>query len=93
MSGEPTLRQIHERCKARHARDFPWTECKWCKLTHPCADYSDAVAALALLEHCSTSWASRDGLQAYGETSQRLRLVPDPEPPPAETPPGGQGPA
>lgn len=55
MTGE-TLRAIHERCKARHAKrvfdddTHLEPECYHCCEPFPCPDYSDAVAALAILD-------------------------------------------
>lgn len=67
-----TLREIHERCKARHTVSNPqWYTvsaplCDACGAYFPCPDYSDAAAALAILD--ASTWGCRD---------PDLRLIPD----------------
>jgi hypothetical protein len=70
---DQTLRMIHERAKTRHAKSVCTTDgwrCKYCKQLDPCPDYSDAVAALAIL--------NASNLETSARIDYRWRLVPDP---------------
>lgn len=72
-----TLREIHERCKARHT---PWIHpgmgtrsCLVCDVPYPCPDYSDAVAALAILDAATPVRVS-----IKGQVRNIERMVDDP---------------
>lgn len=88
MTGEtPTLRQIHERCKARHYRVstmFGGTACIHCGKPwghDGCPDYSDAVAAVDILGRADSVF-DEDGTCHM----PRIREIPDPDPQPSSRP-------
>lgn len=80
-----TLREIHERCKARHddpveamSRTGLYRFCGCCDESWPCADYSDAVAALAILDEAKLDiFTSRFDRVPASEWVDAVRLVPE----------------
>ena len=74
-----TIRALWERVQERHFVDPNWkiqtggSVCAKCHLLWPCLDYSDAVAALRLLDEADTAplWEWPDGQTPF-------RLIPDP---------------
>jgi hypothetical protein len=84
-----TLREIHEGCKHRHRSvrrfdDYEQREldvCDNCGVLHPCPEYTDAVAALDLLDEARMIEGRYYGNSPYiwFKDGERIRLTTDPE--------------
>ena len=84
-----TLREHLEEIRDRHESDHAsatgillYDYCRYCENLHPCPDFTDAVAALEILD--AAEGVYQDASQTRGPGPGLLhpshRLVPDPEP-------------